>query len=275
VLSKARGYIKKYDITNKKEDTSTVEVTVKAEVGKDELSKDVDAALTLIHQKGKPKVLIMVAEQNVGQPTAQAWWANQGFTTNLDVVENTFIDQWQPVGFSFVDPQALAGKIKVSKAMQSAAMEDKDVKEFGMKMGAQVVIYGKAVAQEVGSKVMGTDARQGGLANIVVGIIGAVIGGLIASSVFGDARSNNGMIASFFVALLGSCLVIFVWKRLSGPLRNPRNDRLRLLLQGQVSLLSLPRALLICRASHLLKRRVLVGWGPHPPSSPGGFDTFK
>ena len=62
---------------------------------------------------------------------------------------------------------------------------------------------------------MGTDARQGGLANIVVGVIGAVIGGFISSAVFGDAKSNNGMIASFVIALLGSCLVIGVWRALS------------------------------------------------------------
>jgi hypothetical protein len=99
----------------------------------------------------------MVAEQNVGSPTPQAWWTNQGFTTSLDVVENTFIDQWQPMGFSFVDPQALKGKIKVTKAMQSAALEDKEAKEFAGKAGAQVVIVGKAVAQEVGNKVFGTN----------------------------------------------------------------------------------------------------------------------
>ena len=106
VLSNSRGYVKKYDIKDKKEADGVVTITLKAEIGKDELAKDVDALLTVIHQKGKPKILIMVAEQNVGQATAAAWWTNQGFTTNLDVVENTFIDQWQPIGFSFVDPQA-------------------------------------------------------------------------------------------------------------------------------------------------------------------------
>jgi uncharacterized membrane protein YeaQ/YmgE (transglycosylase-associated protein family) len=72
-----------------------------------------------------------------------------------------------------------------------------------------------ALAGWIGSKIMGTDGRQGGLANIVVGVIGAVIGGFISSSLFGDLRSNNGLIASFVIALLGSCLVIGVWKALS------------------------------------------------------------
>jgi uncharacterized membrane protein YeaQ/YmgE (transglycosylase-associated protein family) len=72
-----------------------------------------------------------------------------------------------------------------------------------------------ALAGWIGSKIMGTDGRQGGLANIVVGVIGAVIGGFISSAVFGDAKSNNGMIASFLVALLGSCIVIGIWRALS------------------------------------------------------------
>jgi uncharacterized membrane protein YeaQ/YmgE (transglycosylase-associated protein family) len=74
-----------------------------------------------------------------------------------------------------------------------------------------------ALAGWIGSKLMGTDARQGGIANIVIGVVGAVIGGFIARHAFGDAPGNNGFIASFFVALLGSCLVIFAWKRLSAP----------------------------------------------------------
>lgn len=73
-----------------------------------------------------------------------------------------------------------------------------------------------ALAGWIGSKIMGTDARQGGLANIIVGIVGAVIGGFLTGMLFGDARGNNGMIASFFVALLGSCVVIALWKAISG-----------------------------------------------------------
>jgi uncharacterized membrane protein YeaQ/YmgE (transglycosylase-associated protein family) len=71
-----------------------------------------------------------------------------------------------------------------------------------------------ALAGWIGSKIMGTDARQGALANIVVGVIGAVVGGFVARSMMGDMPGNNRLITSFVVALLGACLVIFVWKLL-------------------------------------------------------------
>jgi uncharacterized membrane protein YeaQ/YmgE (transglycosylase-associated protein family) len=76
-----------------------------------------------------------------------------------------------------------------------------------------------ALAGWIGSKIMGTDARQGGVANIVVGIIGAVVGGFITRAAFGDDRTNNGFIASLAVALLGAILVIAVWKAVSKRVR--------------------------------------------------------
>ena len=72
-----------------------------------------------------------------------------------------------------------------------------------------------ALAGWIGSKIMGTDRAQGGMANIIVGIIGAVIGGFISRTFVGDSHSNNGLIASFLVALVGACVVIGIWKAVS------------------------------------------------------------
>lgn len=76
------------------------------------------------------------------------------------------------------------------------------------------VIVG-ALAGWLGSKIMGTDAQQGGLANIIIGIVGAVVGGFLARAAFGDSSWNNGFIASTVVALLGSVVVIALWKLVS------------------------------------------------------------
>ena len=57
---------------------------------------------------------------------------------------------------------------------------------------------------------MNTDAQQGIILNIVVGIIGAVIGGWLLS--LANLDGNNGLIVSFLTALLGACLLLFVVK---------------------------------------------------------------
>jgi uncharacterized membrane protein YeaQ/YmgE (transglycosylase-associated protein family) len=72
-----------------------------------------------------------------------------------------------------------------------------------------------ALAGWIGSKIMGTDAKQGGLANIIIGVVGALVGGFVTRAAMGDNAGNNGFIASFVVALLGACIVIAIWKALS------------------------------------------------------------
>ena len=73
-----------------------------------------------------------------------------------------------------------------------------------------------AVAGWVASMIMGTNARQGGLMNVIVGVVGAVLGGFLTRVLFGDAASNNGLFASFGVALLGSVVLLFALKLVSG-----------------------------------------------------------
>ncbi len=73
-----------------------------------------------------------------------------------------------------------------------------------------------ALAGWIGSKIMGTDAKQGAIANIVVGIVGAIIGGFVTRGLFHDDTSNNGFIASFLVALLGSVILLAIWKAVMG-----------------------------------------------------------
>ncbi len=73
-----------------------------------------------------------------------------------------------------------------------------------------------ALAGWIGSKVMGTDARQGGLANVIVGVIGAVIGGFVTRAFFGDSSGNNGFLASLLVSTLGAVILIALYKAVVG-----------------------------------------------------------
>lgn len=74
------------------------------------------------------------------------------------------------------------------------------------------IIFGALVGW-IASLIMKTDPQQGAILNIVVGIIGAVIGGWLMSS-FGQSGVTGFNFYSFLVALLGAVVLIFIVKAL-------------------------------------------------------------
>lgn len=74
------------------------------------------------------------------------------------------------------------------------------------------IIFGGLVGW-VASLIMKTDAQQGIILNITVGIIGAVIGGWIMS-LFGENGASGFNLYSFLVALLGAIILIWVVRSL-------------------------------------------------------------
>lgn len=67
----------------------------------------------------------------------------------------------------------------------------------------------------VASMIVGNNAQQGLVGNIVVGIIGGFLGGFIVS-LFGGAGVTGFNLWSFFVALIGAVVLLFVWRAISG-----------------------------------------------------------
>lgn len=62
------------------------------------------------------------------------------------------------------------------------------------------------------SKVMGTDAQQGILLNIVVGIVGALLAGLLLSPLLGVApiTSGNFSIGALLVSFVGAIILLAI-----------------------------------------------------------------
>ncbi len=74
------------------------------------------------------------------------------------------------------------------------------------------IIFGALVGW-VASLVMKTDAEQGSFMNVVVGIIGAVVGGWLMSF-FGQNGISGFNLYSFLVALLGAIVLIAIVRAL-------------------------------------------------------------
>ncbi len=75
------------------------------------------------------------------------------------------------------------------------------------------IIFGALVGW-IASKIMNTDAEQGAIANIVVGIVGAFIGGFVMQSL-GKSGVTGFNLGSFLVALLGSVILLGIYKAIS------------------------------------------------------------
>jgi uncharacterized membrane protein YeaQ/YmgE (transglycosylase-associated protein family) len=73
------------------------------------------------------------------------------------------------------------------------------------------IIFGGLVGW-VASLIMGTDPQQGIFLNVVVGIIGAFLGGWIMSVINGRGLSGQFDLWSFLVSLLGAIVLLAIVK---------------------------------------------------------------
>lgn len=64
----------------------------------------------------------------------------------------------------------------------------------------------------IASMIMRTDAQQGALLNIIVGIIGAFLGGLLLAPLFntGTINQNDFSISGLLVSLLGAVILLAI-----------------------------------------------------------------
>ena len=82
-----------------------------------------------------------------------------------------------------------------------------------MDLGSIIIwIIVGALAGWIASMIMKTDAQMGALANIVVGILGAFIGGWVISLFGTPPPAGQLHIPSILTAILGAVILLFIVK---------------------------------------------------------------
>jgi hypothetical protein len=162
ILSQIKGYITRYHVTDETRDGVLLRVRITADVSLGKLGDDLSAIGVLMGQMHKPRTMIMIAEQNLGQ--VNAWWLEtHGEQADMSVVENSFMDRFTEKGFSFIDHQTASKEIHVTAAYRVQDLSAAQARTLANQADAEVVIIGKAMAKLYGDVGGGLKSVQADL----------------------------------------------------------------------------------------------------------------
>lgn len=83
-------------------------------------------------------------------------------------------------------------------------------------IGLIITVLAGAFIGWIASMIMKTDAQMGAIANIVAGIVGAFVGGFISTLLGMGALGTGFHIGQLLFGVLGACIVIGVYKAVTG-----------------------------------------------------------
>ncbi len=156
IYTHSKGYVESYKIVSEKVEDNVYIVDIQADVSTGKIEGKLKAIGIALSRKGKPRVMFLISEQNVGQETPSYWWGTTASVSDIGIVENTMINIFQKNGFTVIDRQAVSGKIKVKDAYRVASLSSDAAKSIANQTDAQIVIFGQAIAKSLGNQPIGT-----------------------------------------------------------------------------------------------------------------------
>ncbi len=180
IYSQSQGYVRRYEVTDESTQGNLYKVTIQATVAAGNLKNDIQALGLLMGRKNMPRVMIMVAEQNVGMHYYSYWWGVKAGTADLSITENVLMQKLARKGFHVVDHAMTSKTLKIKAPYKIESLSNDAVRDIGKVYDAEVVIYGKALSKLAGS-VLGSSMKSA-QADVSLRVVNTDTGRVIASS---------------------------------------------------------------------------------------------
>ena len=132
IVSRARGYVKRFDVLKQWEEDGVYYATVRAVVAVGEVDDDWGALQVLIERKGRPNLLIVVQEDA----------GDVGATGN--VAEYRLRDVFEALAFDLVDDEAIAGTAERDAVRAELVGDERRAAAVAAQLHAGYAVTGRA-----------------------------------------------------------------------------------------------------------------------------------
>jgi len=164
ILAWSSGYVTKYDILREgRGQYDTYEVQMRALVNLSDLKND-DQALAELLQKENPRVLVMIAEQNIGDTDRFHY-----FEVDMTSAETAVIEQFRVKGFEVVDSGQAKDNQNRDAILSAIEGDAKKAAAIAAAQHAELIVTGKAVA------TVATGINLGGMKSCQANITARVV----------------------------------------------------------------------------------------------------
>lgn len=201
IFTKTQGYIQRYEIIKEeKRDSQLYEVQVKALVKLSELQNDLEAIATLLRRKKMPRMMVMIEERNIGESPS----SYHLIEAQLNTAESALMEKFMAKGFRFVDPQIIARNLNLQKANAILGGDVQLASALGKKVGAEVILVGKAMATATEIEAFGVKIRSQ-QATVTVRAIRSETGEIVCTTTEQGKFSHIDDIAGGIKAIQQAC----------------------------------------------------------------------
>ena len=164
ILAWSSGYVTKYDIVREgRGQYDTYEVQMRALVNLSDLKND-DQALAELLQKENPRVMVMIAEQNIGDTDRLHY-----FEVDMTSAETAVIEQFRVKGFEVVDPGQAKDNQSRDAILSAIEGDAKKAAAIAAAQHAELIVTGKAAAK------VATGVNLGGMKSCQANITARVV----------------------------------------------------------------------------------------------------
>jgi len=174
LFDRTRTYVQDYKVLAEASTDKGYRVMVQATVSAAAISKQLSSAGILQSQQPLPRVLLLIAEQDLTHSSPGFWWGPRGANFR-SLAAAAMADQLQQAGFTIVRAESAGNRPRLDwSAYDQPDLTNEQAADLGSRLQADVVILGTAVAS-VSTNVMGSEMKSfnGTVSGRVIGVSSA------------------------------------------------------------------------------------------------------